>query len=120
MKLYIEDIDHNTFENKGENTAHFVYADGTIEPGYDIVTYAEGDVFDFEHDRIEDVTAVWPDGTEIPARLFFWHEVPENELRKAYMKENPVWGCHGRVVALSDTEALEIAAAKYNERSRNN
>lgn len=120
MKLYIKDVENNTYQDKGERTAHYVYADGEIEPGFDIVCYSESDGFDYWNDRIEDVVAVWPDGTEIQARLFFWHSAPSDERARRVMENDPVYNCHGRLVAFSDAEAMAAATELYNKRSMYN
>ena len=120
MKLYVEGYDlgkHEHLDALGEEweTAHYVYADGILEDmaHYDIVGYSCYDNFDFKTDRTENVIAVLPSGEEVDAVLFFWHELPElcNDIKyivSCYrtMKDDPVYLCHGRVVAKKEKENI--------------
>ena len=117
QKLYVENCDGETYI-PAEETCHYVYAHGILErkSKYDIVCYPEGETFDFRNDRIEDVIAVLYNGEEHNAKLFFWHSKPHDERSKMYMAKNPVYLCHGLLVAIDDTEALKDAEKKYNER----
>ena len=125
-KLYIENRDGKTAVD-APHTAHFVYADGELEnhAGYDIVCCADTK-FNFRDDRIEDVVAVLPDGTEIESKLFFWHELHgsddlwyERMIRRT-MAEDPVYCCHGRLVAKTDTAAVNRAQRLMIEAQQRN
>ena len=117
QKLYVLDRDNKTFI-PAEKTCHYVYAHGILEDKskYDIVCYPESETFDFANDRIEDVIAVLYNGEEYKSKLFFWHSAPYDERSRRYMSEDPVYRCHGLLVAIEDTEALKDAEEKYNER----
>lgn len=117
-KLYLESYTKDgTIHCLGEKwrTCHFIYADGDLEAlsGYDIVGYSVDDGFDFATDRIEQVIAVLYDGTEVPATLFLWHCEPYNAMSASMMEKDPVYRLHGRVVANTDTEGIQIAERKY-------
>ena len=107
QKLYIANQDYETCA-ESPRTCHFVYAHGSLEEKarFDIVAYSGKDGFDFRTDRIEDVIAVLPDGEEINAKLFFWHDAPYDEDSRIFMERDPVYRCHGRVIACDDTESL--------------
>jgi hypothetical protein len=117
MKLFIENIDGKVATKKPK-TAHYVYAHGVLEDvvGYDIVCYnAATDKFDFRHDRIEPVTAVLPNGNEIPAFLYFWHAAPATESQKEAMRIDPAYRAHGRLVARNDTVAVRHCQHIYGK-----
>ena len=117
-KLYVEGANYKTAV-PAPYTTHYVYAHGLLESKahYDIVCAAEDD-FNFRDDRVEEVVAVLPDGTEMEAVLFFWHEFSETDDIKydvyvlETMKEEPVYRCHGRLVAQCDIEAIEQASRR--------
>lgn len=102
LRLYIEDQDHNVFSG-AVRTCHFVYAHGKLQRrvGYDLVNH--GGDFNSRKTRMEDVTAVLPDGKEIPSTLFYW---------------NRGWGYCGLVVQKGDTKAMEYAQRMYEERAK--
>ncbi len=133
MKLYIEGLtkegEHIDAVGEKWETAHYVYADGTLEfkAGYDIVGYSSDDVFDFKNDRIETVTAVLPTGEEVEAILFFWHDLPEVQDDIRYVlnsyreiKRNPVYRCHGRVVEKTDHKRLAMQKRRIEEVKQEN
>ena len=59
--------------------------------------------------------AVLPNGEEVEATLFFWHSPTDDENEKEMMEEDPVFRCHGLVVASDDKQALEDARMKCEE-----
>lgn len=117
QKLYVENYNHETFI-PAEETCHYVYAHGILseKSRYDIVCYPENETFDFVNDRVEDVIAVLYNGEEYKAKLFFWHSDPYDDYSRRHMERNPIYNCHGLLVAVEDAEALEDAEKKYNER----
>ena len=123
QKLYIEGLnangDYEAFVDSA-NTCHFVYAHGKLQDlaMYDIVLCAEDDDFDFRKDREEDVIAVLPNGKEVNSKLFFWHD--EDHLWPSRVRHGPqgTWGCHGLVVASDDTEAIQYARERYEQKAR--
>ena len=118
QKLYIEGRDGTVCIDEIGKTCHYVYAHGRLErkAGYDIVGYSATQGFDFKNDRIENVIAVLPDGEEVESTLFFWHEEPYDDACKRAMERDPVYGCHGLLVASDDTGYLIDARIKFDER----
>ena len=119
QKLYIEGSDYKlALDRELETTCHFVYAHSKLEwkAGYDIVCYNKNDGFDFKTDRVENVIAVLPNGKRVRAKLFFWHGKPYDEMSARYMKQNPVYRCHGLLVSRNDKYGLADARQKYNEK----
>lgn len=117
-KLYLESMTEDayiTYLEEKWRPCHFIYADGDLEAlaGYDIVGYNVDDGFDFTTDRIEQVIAVLYNGTEVPATLFLWHCEPHDAMSASMMEKDPVYRLHGRVVANTDTEGIQIAERKY-------
>lgn len=117
-KIYIEGFDGTIQINGARKTCHYVYAHGSLarKAHYDITDYPAEQGFDFKTDRIEDVIAVLPDGEEVEAKLFFWHNEPDDEYCKRAMERDPVYGCHGLVVASDDKRYLEDAQMKFDKR----
>ena len=117
QKLYVENCNHETFV-VANMCCNYVYAHGILEEkaGYDIVCYPETDTFDYENDRIEDVIAVLSNGEEIKSKLFFWHSAPYNDDERRYMRNHPIFNCHGLIIAENDAEAMKDAQRKYGER----
>lgn len=119
QKLYIEGPHYEiALEDEYDATCHYVYAHGELmrKAGYDIVSYDKRERFDFKNDRTENVIAVLPSGEEVKAKLFFWHSEPYDTRSARYMKQDPVYRCHGLLVSRDDRAAIEDAKRKYNER----
>lgn len=100
MKVYLEDIAYNTYMPMVE-TFNFVYSHGWLEEqvGYDIVNL-EAPVDEYNLvDGIYNVTAVKPNGDELPSFLYFWHDERGQQ--------------HGFVCAANDSEAQSYAKRKF-------
>ena len=72
MKLYLEDCDHNAaIGDEKLRFCNHVYAHGDLESmaGFDLVNHLKDEPFSYQR-RIEDVTAVLPDGKEVQAKLY--------------------------------------------------
>ena len=117
LKIYLSDINDNKFVKDPEYIP-YVYAHGTLmdAAGYDIVYCTSRKRFNLRKDRIEDVIAILPDGEEIPATLYFWHNVLKNKAQKEAVRIDPACYCHGLVVAKNDTGAMRYAQKCYDEK----
>lgn len=113
MKIFIESIDHRIAACDGEwwkqgfKTLSLVYAHGRLqdEAGFDLLAVRDEDYPDETTSEITDVTAVLPDGREIPSRMYRWY-VPS--------KFSPHQT--GLLVAINDTRAEAYAKARYEAR----
>lgn len=80
MKVYIENRCHHIagvgddWETRGYRTLSWVYAHGDLEnmAGFDLCVIKDDGTFDWKTPRTENVTAVLPDGTELPAVMRLW------------------------------------------------
>lgn len=106
MKIYIEDQSHKTALGDWTKTERlpFVYAHGRLEKmaGFDLLNISKGEKFD-RTPRTENVTAVLPDGKEVPAQMYFW--VGPNDINR------------GLVVKNDDYQAEVYAKEKFSKRA---
>lgn len=104
MKVYLEDIHYNTFMPMLE-TFNYVYSSGWLEDqvGYDIVNL-EATIDEYNlTDGIHKVTAVKPDGNEIPSLLYFWHDERGQQ--------------HGFVCAVNDSQSQNYAKRRLETKA---
>lgn len=104
MKIYLEDVYHDTFMPMVE-TFSYVYSHGWLEDqvGYYVVNLeATADEYNLA-DGIHEVVAVKPNGDEIPSLLYFWHDDEGQQ--------------HGFVCAMNDSEAQGDAKRKFEIRA---